>query len=243
MANPNAKWEGEEGGLDNYELTIRNAKFGHVERDRGERVRLILHGEAKTEEGKLIDWAPDYPTGSAGEWEMKPDGSEVMHSSGNPDKWFHKRSGIIQLIKAMRKVGAPIEQRDADSNGVINPKTAALYNGLRFKMERTEVSRFTPEGESEEVVVSYDLPVEYLGEVDVSSSPSPSQSASAGTSTATSGAATTNGGGAIDDDMLKLIATNSDSFYNFIEKATGMGANISDPRLKEKTGIWAEVKG
>lgn len=237
-------WEGEEGGLDNYEFSIRASKFGHVERDKGERVRLIISGEAKTEDGRLIDWSVDYPIGSGSEWEMKPDGTEAMHSSGNPDKWFHKRAGIMHLVKAMRKVGAPLEAREQSSGGKLTPKTAALFNGMKFRMERQEVSRFTPEGESEEVVVSYELPVEYLGEVDVTSSPSqqPSQSTSAGTSTTTT-VSTTNGGGTVDDDILKLLATQSDSFYNFIEKATGMGVAISDPRLKEKTGIYGLVKG
>lgn len=239
MANKKM-WEGEGGGLDNYEFTIRAARFGHVARDNGDRPRLILEGEARTEDGRLVDWTEDYPicsAATASQWQIKPDGSEVENVA--PDTWFHKRSGIIAFIKAARECGVPLEAR-SEATG-LDPKKAALFVGWKLKMVEKTVSKFTPEGETEEVVVNYKLPVEYLGEAGGQDSGSSSTSANPTTPTTTS--PTSNGAGTVDDDMLKLIATRSASFYDFITEATGMGVAISDPRLKEKTGVWAEVKG
>lgn len=228
MAPSYDPWEGETSGMSEYILTIREPVFGHVERDKGAKLRLLLKGEAQTMDGKLADWTPDYPMGDG--WEASPDGKQAAHPTGE-DKYFHENSGIMNLVRAAIKTGAPIKSR-----GYPDAKHADLFRGLKFRMKSTVVSEFDSQTEKNEdgtprkVKVRYDLPIEYLGEVGNGAAPPP----------VSGGAVPANN--EISDTQLKMMAMEAKDFYTFVDDATKLGIPISDARLKQGA-IWTEVRG
>lgn len=224
-------WHGDKGGMGEYILTVREPVFDHVERDKGAKLRLLLRGEAQTVDGKLTDWVPDYTLGTG--WEASPDKKQAAHPGGD-DKYFHENSGIMNLVRAAIAVGAPLKSR-----GFPDAKHADLWKGLKFRMENKIVSTFESDTEKDEqgnprkIEVRLDIPVEYLGEAGA---------AGATTSAPVAGGAVpSNGNGEISDGQLKVMASEANDFYSFVDAATKLGVPISDPRLKQ-AGIWAEVR-
>lgn len=229
-------WDGDKGSLGPYEYTIRNARFGHVERDRGTKLRLIFEGEARGENGP-IEWNPDYPCGAAETWETDPSGTVAQHVSV-PDKNFHANSGVMEFVRAAIAVGAPLKTRGG------SPREASIYTGLKFRLERKVVSTFTPDGEERTVEVAYDLPVEYLGEVGMTGNGAPVATPATPATPAPTPAPVAGGAGDVDLQLAEIAKT-AKSFFDWANQATNAPFNLpfNDPRLARDTGIWAQVRG
>lgn len=238
-------WDGEDsGGMSEYELTIHDPRFEYIERDQGARPRLRLRGEAKTDDGKIVDWTPEYTIVKSGtKVDISPDGKQIAFVEDDENRYFHKESAIMHLVKAARKTGAPITSR-----GFPNAKYADLFKGLKFRMKSTVMGSFDSDREKNEdgtpkqVQWKLDLPVEYLGEVGESPSANPAFTTSPAPVAGGSGAPTATVHGEVSDGELKVMASEAADFFSFVDAATKRGVPIADERLKQATGIWAEVR-
>lgn len=149
----------------------------------------------------------------------------------------------MHLVKAARKVGAPITSR-----GFPNAKYADLFKGLKFRMKSTVITTFdsdrekNDDGTPKQVAWKLDLPVEYLGEVGSDTSPATNPAFTTTPAPVAGGALPNAVHGEVSDGELKVMASNSPDFFSFVDAATKRGVPIADDRLKQATGIWAEVR-
>lgn len=153
-------WDLSTGLPDDFDFTVDSAHFGLTgEGSEDKRTKLILRGPALDEDGDPIDEAEDgeaelqYSLGDG--WEALKGGAAVKHGV---NKNFNNRSSIGHLITSLVDNGALDVLRE---RGL--PTQASTWQGLKFHVKRTETARFTPKGETEEIVVNTPLCTEFYG--------------------------------------------------------------------------------
>lgn len=225
MAEPN--WDGEQGGFDDFEYTIEEAKFGFDEKydaAAGKNVpSFIMHGEAVLSDGNHFPGSKQRY--GIGKFDAVDGGKRATHESGDETKQFNYQSGYMNFVRAARSCGAKeiIEQRcDGDP---LNLRNADIWVGLKFRLKRTVAGQRQNEA-GEDVDYSFLLPVEFLGEV--GGKQVPVQAA----------VQTTNGNPPASINALEELAAGLDDKMEFLDQAVrGKGADIS-----EAEKIWDKVK-
>jgi hypothetical protein len=208
-----------------YEFTVRSAHFGTDARiGEGEVFGLIWEGEIDFGDG------PDdgFRFFRINNFEKADgEGTAAVHISGDESKRFHPKSKVQRFIKEAVELGWPGSEKGDSS------LEAAIWVGSHFRIRRVEDS-FTDRETKEVVEYSLDLPVEYLGEVEVAGK------ARRATVATLEAVATTNGDGDI-DVKLAALASSNDEYLDFFVAAAKLGLDTKDARLTEDS--YAQLRG
>lgn len=225
MPASDAKWGGDSGLLDDFDLDFAECEFRSTEFG----TQFVAKGPAVGPDGEGIE-EHELFLSCGKRFSVMEGGARVVHDSGNEQKGFNKNSAMQEFIDRALKLGAPLK-----TNGAGDPSVASTYQGLRFHIKLDE-RKNTMEGATKDTFLRA-IPTAYNGLIGQSSS------GSSASVPAASASAASNGSG--DVRKAELFATTTDDYFSFLEKATGeFGFSPKDPRVAESgsESLWAAAK-